>query len=224
MQRDALGGTGGLLGAGGQGMQPVCAGESCGEARGGWGGTRDCGRVGPRAGCRVPTLQEGTHWEQTGTSTGRRWGQRWSWDPRGGAGPSEGPHGAAMGSGPCPRPCDGDRGGGPQGPAGSAGGAAPACSWGVRGGDLRLVGPLLVLLPYPLRCAGGPRQWQAQGGGSAPRPPPSFSPLLPPRLEDEMQKREDAEKSLVLFRKVSGWGSQSPAHPARCPCRRAKSW
>uniref|UniRef100_A0A493TPA7 IF rod domain-containing protein n=1 Tax=Anas platyrhynchos platyrhynchos TaxID=8840 RepID=A0A493TPA7_ANAPP len=26
-------------------------------------------------------------------------------------------------------------------------------------------------------------------------------PLLPPRLEDEMQKREDAEKSLVLFRK-----------------------
>lgn len=37
-----------------------------------------------------------------------------------------------------------------------------------------------------------------------------------------MQKREDAEKSLVLFRKVSGWGSPAPTHPTQ-PCASVQS-
>lgn len=128
-----LWGEPGVFWGGSRGCSRCALGKAVGMHGRGWGGARHCGRVGPRAGRRVPALQEGTHWEQTGTSTGRRWGQRWRWAPRGGAGPSEGSYRAARGWGPCPRALQQGPGWGTPGICGFCGGGGPACSWGVRG-------------------------------------------------------------------------------------------
>lgn len=60
--------------------------------------------------------------------------------------------------------------------------------------------------PSPGAATGGRRR---RGGIYSPVPT-SLSSLAVPRLEDETQKREDAEKSLVLFRKVRGLAGLSP--------------
>lgn len=63
---------------------------------------------------------------------------------------------------------------------------------------------------------GGCNRRQEEEGGIYSPVPTSLSSLAVPRLEDETQKREDAEKSLVLFRKVRGLAGLYP-HPPPNP-------
>lgn len=82
---------------------------------------------------------------------------------------------------------------------------------GTGGGAGRGLVRVLGVTPTPFASAvcGGGRTQEAGGGVCTPAPT-SLSSLTVPRLEDETQKREDAEKSLVLFRKVRGLGGPSP--------------
>lgn len=187
------GGAGGCTGCTGDdlAMRPVEVGERTGDAREG------TGRGGALGGT-------GRDWESGALQKGGVLGADWDdhWAGRWGRGSAAPPEGAA-----CPSE---DTGGMQTLPQGGV--------RGPRGGTPGSGGPALAVQGEG-HARAAPSRARGDGGGAVPVPHLLLTPILP-RLEDETQKREDAEKNLVLFRKVRGLGGPVPPVPVpQCSAR-----